>query len=66
MTYDEAKEIYYHVHSIVSVFGGDLYNQCLEKGIPEPMLLKILKEEKRLDLIIEALGDIEERYNDTK
>ena len=66
MTYTEAKDIYDHVHSIVSVFGGDLYKECMKRNIPEKILIKILKEEKKLDIIINSLADIEERHKSDK
>jgi len=49
MSEEEARRVFSHVVSLYKVFGGDLYQMCTEKGVPEDMVKKLIAEQKTWD-----------------
>ena len=49
MSEDEARKVFTHVVSLYKVFGGDLYQMCATRGIPEILIRKFVAEQKFWD-----------------
>jgi hypothetical protein len=45
----EARKVFSHVVSLYKVFGGDLVKMCAERGLPEPVIKRLIAEQKVWD-----------------
>ncbi len=54
MTRDEARKLYTDVSSLVYVFGGDLRQKCLQRGIPSDLVDEFIENDKRFNQFLRA------------
>ncbi len=54
MTRDEARKLYTDVSSLVYVFGGDLRQKCLQRGIPGDLVDEFIENDKRFNQFLQA------------
>ncbi len=54
MTRDEARKLYTDVSSLVYVFGGDLRQKCLQRGIPSDLVDEFIENDKRFNQFLKA------------
>ncbi len=54
MTRDEARKLYTDVSSLVYVFGGNLRQKCLQRGIPSDLVDEFIENDKRFNQFLRA------------
>ena len=54
MDINEAKKIFADIKSLVYVFGGDIRQKAIERGIPEGMVDELIKNDSKLSKFISA------------
>lgn len=54
MTREEAQRLYTDISSLVYVFGGDLRERCLRRGIPSELVEEFIEADKRFSNFLKA------------
>jgi hypothetical protein len=54
MTRDEARKLYTDISSLVYVFGGDLRQKCLQRGLPSELVDEFIENDKRFNQFLKA------------
>ena len=54
MTRDEARKLYTDISSLVYVFGGDLRQKCLQRGLPSDLVDEFIENDKRFNQFLKA------------
>jgi hypothetical protein len=54
MTREQAQKLYTDLSSLVYVFGGDLRQKCLQRGIPAEMVDEFIESDKRFNSFLKA------------
>jgi len=54
MTRDEARKLYTDISSLVYVFGGDLRQKCLQRGLPSEIVDEFIENDKRFNQFLKA------------
>jgi hypothetical protein len=54
MTRDEARKLYTDVSSLVYVFGGDLRQKCLQRGIPGDLVDEFIENDRRFNQFLKS------------
>ena len=54
MTRDEARKLYTDISSLVYVFGGDLRQKCLQRGLPSDLVDEFIENDKRFNQFLTA------------
>ncbi len=49
MSEQEARKVFSQTISLAKVFGGDVRRMCVERGVPDHLLNKLLDEQERWD-----------------
>jgi hypothetical protein len=66
MTREQAKKLYSDISSLVYVFGGDLRQKCLQRGIPPELVDELIENDKRFNDFLKAHDFHGERKNPEK
>jgi hypothetical protein len=64
MTRDEARKLYTDISSLVYVFGGDLRQKCLQRGLPPELVDEFIEHDKRFNQFLKAHDFGGEKKND--
>jgi hypothetical protein len=64
MTRDEARKLYTDISSLVYVFGGDLRQKCLQRGLPSELVDEFIENDKRFNQFLKAHDSGGEKKND--
>jgi hypothetical protein len=64
MTRDEARKLYTDISSLVYVFGGDLRQKCLQRGLPSELVDEFIENDKRFNQFLKAHDFGGEKKND--
>jgi hypothetical protein len=54
MTREEAQKLYTDISSLVYVFGGDLRQKCLQRGLPSELVDEFMENDKRFNKFLKA------------
>ncbi len=54
MTREQARKLYSDISSLVFVFGGDLRQRCLQRGIPPEFVDEFIESDKRFNKFLQA------------
>ena len=54
MTRDEARKLYTDISSLVYVFGGNLRQKCLQRGLPSELVDEFIDNDKRFNQFLKA------------
>ena len=54
MTREQAQKLYSDLSSLVYVFGGDLRQKCIQRGIPPELVDEFIEEDKRFNRFLKA------------
>ena len=49
MSEQEARKVFSHAIAMCKVFGGDVRAMCVERGVPNEMISKLLSEQETWD-----------------
>jgi hypothetical protein len=54
MTREQAHKLYADLSSLVYVFGGDLRQKCIQRGIPPELVDEFIENDKRFNRFLKA------------
>jgi hypothetical protein len=54
MTREQARRLYSDISSLVFVFGGDLRQRCLQRGIPAEFVDEFMESDRRFNKFLQA------------
>jgi hypothetical protein len=54
MTREDARKLYTDISSLVYVFGGDLRQKCLQRGLPPELVDEFIDSDKRFNQFLKS------------